>query len=230
MTERVFNILNMRSASAASPGDDRSAKARIRDAAIDTIADHGLADTTVRKVADAAGVSPALVIHHFGSMAALRRACDEHVASVIRERKTEAISGGPGIDVLAALREADYGNLTGYLARVLVDDSDLVNRLVDDIAADAVEYIEQGVENGMIRPSGDPHGRAALITLWSLGGIVLHHHMQRLLGVDITDPDVAHDPEFVRYVRPALEVAGTGMFTDEFATRLADMFETRKDT
>lgn len=209
----------------AGSGDDRSTKARIRDAAIDCIADHGLADTTVRKVADTAGVSPALVIHHFGSMAALRRACDEHVATVIRERKTEAISGGPGMDVLAALREADYGNLTGYLARVLVDDSELVNRLVDGIAADAVEYMAQGVENGMIRPSDDPVGRAALITLWSLGGIVLHHHMKRLLGVDITDPDVTQDPEFIRYVRPALEVAGTGMFTDDFTARMTDMFE-----
>jgi AcrR family transcriptional regulator len=225
----MFSILNMRSASGATAGgsgDDRSTKARIRDAAIDTIAAHGISDTTVRKIAEAADVSPALVMHHFGSMEDLRRACDEHVAEVIRNRKTEAITSGPGIDVLQALREADYGSLTSYLARVLADDSDLVNRLVDDIAADAVEYMAEGVEAGMMRPTADPEGRAALPTLWSLGGLVLHHHMRRLLGIDLTDPDVAHDPDFIRYVRPALELIGSGMFTDEFNARLTDMFET----
>jgi len=224
-------MLNMRSASDGSPaGDDRSTKARIRDAAIDTIADHGLGSVTVRKIADRAGVSPALVMHHFGSMDGVRRACDEYVAQAIRDRKVEAMGAGPGMDLLAALRDADYGNLTGYIARVLVDDSDLVNRLVDDIAADAVEYMAQGEENGMIRPSSHPEDRAALMTLWSLGGIVLHHHMKRLLGVDLTDPDVTRDPGFMRYVRPALEMVGTGMFTEEFNTRLEDTFETRNET
>lgn len=226
-------MLNMRSASDTAPagsGDDRSTKARIRDAAIDCIAEHGLSDTTVRRIADAAGVSPALVMHHYGSMEALRRACDQRVTEAIRDRKTEAMASGPSIDVLGALRDADYGNLTRYLARVLMDDSDLVNRLVDDLAADAAVYMERGIETGMIRPGGDVTGQAALLTLWSLGGLVLHHHMKRLLGVDLSDPGVAEDPEFVRYVRPAMEIVGVGMFTDEFNARLAETFETRDET
>jgi AcrR family transcriptional regulator len=217
-------------APSSGSGDDRSTKARIRDAAIDTIAEHGLADTTVRKIAETAGVSPALVMHHFGSMEALRRACDEYITEVIRDRKSQAIGAGPGMDVLQALRDADYGNVMAYLARVLTDDSDLVNQLVDDIAADAVEYMADGVDNGMIRPSPHPEGRARLMTLWSLGGVVLHHHMKRLLGVDLTDREVTADPEFIRYVRPALEMVGTGMFTEEFNARLTDMFDTKEET
>jgi AcrR family transcriptional regulator len=222
----------MRSVPEPAPGDsdDRSTKARIRDAAIDTIADHGLGSVTVRKIADRADVSPALVIHHFESMDGVRRACDEYVASAIRDRKTDAMAAGPGMDLLAALRDADYGNLTGYIARVLVDDSELVNQLVDDFAADAVEYMAQGEANGMIRPTSHPEDRAALMTLWSLGGIVLHHHMKRLLGVDLTDHDVTSDPGFMRYVRPALEMVGTGMFTEEFNARLTDMFDTKEGT
>lgn len=228
----MFSMLNMRLVpdSPASDSDDRSTKARIRDAAIDTIADHGLGSVTVRKIADRAGVSPALVMHHFGSMDGVRRACDEHVAAAIRDRKTDAMAAGPGMDLLATLRDADYGNLTGYIARVLVDDSELVNQLVDDIAADAVEYMAQGEENGMIRPSSHPEDRAALMTLWSLGGIVLHHHMKRLLNVDLTHRDATREPDFIRYVRPALEIVGTGMFTEEFNDRLTDMFETRNET
>ena len=78
--------------------DDRTTRARIRDAAIDCIAQHGLTDTTVRKIAAAAGVSPGLVIHHFGSMDALREACDQHVADEIRRQKSAALSSGPRPD------------------------------------------------------------------------------------------------------------------------------------
>jgi hypothetical protein len=54
--------------------------------------------------------------------------------------------------------------------------------------------------------------------------------MQRLLGVDLTDREVTQDPGFIRYVRPALEMVGTGMFTEEFNARLTDMFDTKDET
>ena len=44
---------------------------------------------TVRGIAARAGVSPALVQHHFGTKDGLRRACDEHVLGYIR-REAEA--------------------------------------------------------------------------------------------------------------------------------------------
>jgi AcrR family transcriptional regulator len=77
------------------PVDDRTAKARIRDAAIASFSENGIAGTTARKVATAAGVSPGLVIHHFGSMEDLRVACDEHIATTIGQFKHETMSGGP---------------------------------------------------------------------------------------------------------------------------------------
>ena len=140
--------------------DDRTTSARIRDAAIECFAEYGVAATTARKVADEAGVSPGLVIHHFGSMSGLRSACDEYVAAVIRHHKQEAISAGPNLDVLAALRSPDVGPLMGYLASVLADNSEALAGLVDDLVDDAEAYIQQGVESGMLRPSDDPRGRA----------------------------------------------------------------------
>ena len=162
--EQICRLLNMRSTGLASDDgslvDDRTTKARIRDAAIGCFAEHGVATTTVRKVAAAAGVSPGLVIHHFGSMDGLRSACDEYVAVIIRQQKQEAMSAGPGFDGLAAFREAKVESLAGYLARVLVDDSPTVAKLVDDLVADAEGYLQQGVETGMLQPSTNPRGRA----------------------------------------------------------------------
>jgi AcrR family transcriptional regulator len=204
--------------------DDRTTKARIRDAAITCFARDGMASTTVRKIADAAGVSPGLVIHHFGSMAGLRTACDEHVAATIRHYKQEALSVGPSLDVLAALRGTEVGPLMGYLAAALAEDSPEVARLVDELVSDAEGYLQQGVETGMVRPSADPHGRAAVLLLWSLGALVLHRHVHRILGVDLTAPDVGADPSLAAYAGPAYEIMGEGILTEEFAIQVMSAF------
>jgi len=204
--------------------DDRTAKARIRDAAIACFAELGLDGTTARKVATSAGVSPGLVIHHFGSMDGLRFACDRHVAATIREYKRDAISAGPNIDVLAALRGANAGPVMAYLAAVLVDDSPIVADLVDELVADAEGYLEYGVETGMVKPSADPRGRAAVLCLWSLGALVLQRHVRRILGVDLTNPEIGADPAIAAYAGPAYEIMGGGVFSEAFAAQLQDVF------
>ena len=204
------------------PIDDRSTKARIRDAAIECFADNGIAETTARKVAAAAGVSPGLVMHHFGSMEGLRTACDEYVAETIRRYKHTAMSAGTDLDLLGALRAADVAPLAGYLARVLVDDSSTVAKLVDDLVTDAEDYLGRGVESAMLRPSIDPRGRAVVLTLWNLGALVLHRHLHRLLGVDLTDRNAVADPGFAAYARPVWELYGEGIFTDALAAQTRD--------
>ena len=202
--------------------DDRTTRARIRDAAIECYARYGIAATTARKVADAADVSPGLVIHHFGSMEGLRSTCDEYVASVIRRYKQEAMSAGPNLDVLVALRNPDVGPLMGYLASVLADDSPAVADLVDDLVNDAEEYIQRGVDSGMLVSSTDPRGRAVVLTIWSLGALALHAHLERLLGVDLTAPDILSDHSFAAYAGPIYETYGQGLFTEAFAAQTRD--------
>ena len=70
--------------------DDLTAAARIRDAAIEQFGEHGFG-IGVRAIAKAAGVSAALVIHHFGSKDGLRKACDDYIAETIRTGKSEAM-------------------------------------------------------------------------------------------------------------------------------------------
>ena len=215
-------MLNMSSVTA--PGadvDDRTARARIRDAAIARFSADGVAATTVRAIAAEAGVSAGLVMHHFGSKDALRIACDEHVAALIRTRKHAAMAAGPALDPLAALREADDGpQITRYLARTLVDGSPHVAELFDELVADAVEYLQTGVEAGLLRPTADARGRAAVLVAWSLGALVLHEHLERVLGADVSGPP----SEATAYLRPASEILSGGLMTEELASRLAQAF------
>ena len=199
--------------------DDRTARARIRDAAIDRFADAGVAATSVRAIAETADVSPGLVIHHFGSKDGLRVACDEHVAATIRDRKHAAMAQGTNLDPLAALRAAGSGPpLMRYLARTLVDGSPHVAALVDEMVADATDYMEEGVRQGVLRPSPQSYGRAAVLTIWSLGALVLHEHLERLLGVDLTG-DLG---QATAYLAPAVEMFSNGVVTEAMAARLRD--------
>jgi AcrR family transcriptional regulator len=218
--EQPFNDLNMRSTPASST-DDRTTAARIRDAAITCFAEAGVAATSVRTIAAAVDVSPGLVMHHFGSKDHLRQACDRHVAALIREAKEKAVAEGAGIDPVGQIRTYEDGlPLLRYLARTLADGSPHVADLVDEMVADATAYTEQAVETGLMVPSDDPRGRAAVLTLWSLGAVVLHEHVHRLLGADLTG-DVT---DMAAYAVPAAEVLGRGVLAPGVYERIRDEF------
>ena len=72
--------------------DDRTARAVIRDEALRLFADRGPDGVSVRQIAAAAGVSPGLVLHHFGSKEGLRQAVDKHVLGLF-ERMLGAVTG-----------------------------------------------------------------------------------------------------------------------------------------
>ena len=157
-------------------------------------------------------------------MDGLRTACDEHIAGIIRREKQEAMAAGAGLDLLAALRNSEAVSGMGYLARVLVDDSPAVATLVDDLVADAEAYFQQGVEAGTLRPTANPRGRAAVLAMWSLGALVLHQHLERILGVDLTDPEAVAGSAIAAYAGPAYEILSQGVFTEAFAAHIRETF------
>lgn len=204
--------------------DDRTTLARIRDAAITEFAANGIAGTSIRTIAATAAVSPGLVMHHFGSKDGLRVACDEYVADVIRRVKGSAMASGGAFDITAAFRTVAELPLAKYLARTLIDGSPHVAELVDEVVSDAVGYLATGVETGMIQPSDHPRERAALLTIWGLGALVLHEHLERLIGVDIT-ADFSADPKAVTaYMAPILEIYGHGLLTQQSVHIMSEAF------
>src|SRR5690606_9610340 len=95
--EQLFNLLNM---SSARRHQDLTAQARIRDAAVRRFAIDGLA-APLRAIAADADVSPALILHHFGSREGLRAACDEYVIEEIFAADQELLSAPDPATALA---------------------------------------------------------------------------------------------------------------------------------
>ncbi|MGO0577741.1 TetR family transcriptional regulator [Ornithinimicrobium panacihumi] len=184
---------------------------RILLAAVDLFGRHGVKGTSLKTIAVAAGVSPPLIVHHYGSKEALRVACDQHVARVLRTAKTDTVEQGQYPDPLSLMSQLRENRpVVRYLARTLGDGSPLVNALVDEMVAEAERYTEAGVEAGLLRPSANPRARVVVLFLWSMGALVLHEHLERLLGVSLLDGEEPPLP----YLQAVLEIYADGVLAD----------------
>lgn len=204
--------------------DDRTTRAKLRDAALELVASGGSKALTARAVAERAGASAGLIRHHFGSMAGLLRACDEHVAAEIREAKEAAISPAPSFDPLASLTAVGRERVIGYLAVRLTEDSVAIDALVDALITDAEGYLSAGVAAGVVVPTADEHQRATVLTMLSLGSLTMNRHLARQLGVDLRSPDFATHPGYAQYVRSQFE-AFAALFTPRAAEQYRGYIE-----
>jgi TetR/AcrR family transcriptional regulator, regulator of cefoperazone and chloramphenicol sensitivity len=205
----MFSVLNVRSIRAGEA--DLTARARIRDAAVRRFGIDGFG-VPVRAIAAEAGVSPGLVIHHFGSKDALRDACDEYVLRVIREAETESlVRAAPG-EMLAQLATVEeYAPLVGYLVQALVTGGDLAVAFVEHMVSDAERYLQDAVDAGRIRPSRDPAARACYVVHLGLGALLVHARLH--------PPGPGGPAEMIRsyadwVTLPALELYTEGLLTD----------------
>jgi AcrR family transcriptional regulator len=190
--------------------DDRTAIARIRDAAIAQWGESGF-NVGLRSIAEAAGVSAALVIHHFGSKDGLRKACDDYVAEEIRTGKSASMKTKDPADWFAQMAEIEsYAPMMAYLVRSMQSGSDLAKMMWQRMIDNAEEYLEEGVRNGLLKPSRDPRARARFLGLTGGGGFFLFIQMHD----NPTDLRAVLRDYSEAMVLPALEVYSEGLMTD----------------
>ncbi|PXX58388.1 TetR family transcriptional regulator [Nocardia tenerifensis] len=196
------------------PASDLTTAARIRDAAIEVFGDQGF-QVGVRAIAKAAGVSPGLVNHHFGSKEGLRAACDDRVLQLVRDEKVKALTAGSvSKGMLAALAEIEvYGPLVAYMVRSLQAGGPLARSLFDHMVEDAVVYIEQGVEAGAIKPSRDPAARARYLMTLNVGATLLWVQMNQQPGEKLDFRKITRELT-EELTPPALEFYTQGLLTD----------------
>lgn len=189
---------------------DRTAIARIRDAAIEQFGQQGFG-VGLRSIADAAGVSAALVIHHFGSKDGLRRACDDYVAEEIRTGKSATLGSDDPATWFAQMAEIEsYAPLMAYLVRSMQSGSDLAKALWRRLFDNAEQYMQDGVQSGVLKPSRDPAARAKYLAMASGGGFLLYLQ----LHADPTDLRAVLRDYGTDMVLPALELYTQGLMTD----------------
>jgi AcrR family transcriptional regulator len=176
--------------------DDLTARARIRDAAFVLIAQEGVRGTTLRGIARGAGVSAALVNHHYGSKQGVVDAVAQWVLELLRSAtEHEPPSDDPA--EASANRAVGFQRLLdsvpmigAYIRRMLLDDTpeglDWFAHMVEYTAGE----LRRREEAGMARPSGDICAEAAILNILALGPILLPRHLEHVLGTGGNDAEI----------------------------------------
>jgi AcrR family transcriptional regulator len=197
---------------------DLTARATIRNAALRLFAERGPDAVTVRAIAGQAGVSPALVLHHFGSKDGLRaevdafaaRAFDAIFEAMPAEELAEVLVGGPAQSSLAEAFARGFppgSPLPAYLRRLLLTDDPAGAALFGRWFAATRRLLDQMVAAGVVRPSEDPQIRAAFFLVNDLALILLRNHIAVAIGADPLTPE-----GIVRWAREASIVYTEGAF------------------
>ena len=174
--------------------DDRTARARIRDEALRLFAERGPDAVTMRDIAAAAGVSPALLVRHYGSKDGLVEAVDSHVVQAL-EALLAQVTGQSGTDGLPptgtptmleafAVHLPPQSPIPDYLSRSLIAGGAMGSALfarLYDISKDALAAM---VAAGTADAGDDPAVRAAFLMVNDLAALMLRRHLTEVLGVD----------------------------------------------
>lgn len=167
-------------------------RSRIRDAALRQFAAHGFKGATIRAIAQEAGVSVGLLQYHFPSKERLRRECDAHVLTFLREAMDRGIGAGEVSDRgFVAVTHRGVDALVPYLAMALTSDAPTASSWFDELAEWYRGVLVNG-EMGRPLPEGeDVPAIAAVYTAMQLGLTILAKHVYRRLDADGRDPSTA---------------------------------------
>lgn len=194
--------------------DDLTARARIRNAAVELFAADGFERTSLRAIAASAGVTSGLVVHHFGGKDGLRTACDTYVLDQLLRRARDAGSVSLLQEYLADPDQ--YHVHINYMSRALADDSPAAATFVDAIVAASEATLAAGAADGTMRPSSDVRALAVLSVLTSLATLTMPPALVRALGAEEFGPDVLR-----RLAVPTLEIYTHGLYADDTALTAA---------
>ena len=182
--KQTFSILNVRT----ERGDLRAA-AVIRDAAMQLFAERGAAAVTIREIAATAGVSPGLVMHHYGSKEGLRDAVDRRAAAFFEEMLGELgrvgeEGGSASLAELVGARLKDEPVMVDYVRRLLLDGGDAANALFEKLFDATEAGMRSLVDAGVIRPAADERTRTAFLLANDLALLLLRRQIARVTGTD----------------------------------------------
>jgi AcrR family transcriptional regulator len=173
---------------------DLTTKTRIRDAALAVIAECGLGRTSVRAIAQRAGVSPALVLHHFGSKQGVYDEVAAWALEVLGSATRDADRGADPADAHEQRQAAmdslldRVPQLGGYLRQLLLDPSpEGVNWFREAVRSTTAD-LERREQEGRARPSTDVQAEAAMLLILSMAPVMLGPLLDAALDTDVAAP------------------------------------------
>ena len=201
--------------------EDLNTYARVRNAALAGFASDGVAATSIRSVARAAGVSAGLVQHHFPTKEALRDAVNEYVVAIAGEAFTDLAGGSPeeiqaelGDRITAFVR--DHPTALRYVARAVADGDQAAMAIFDAFVAIAKTQWEHLARQGLLRHDADLPWSALHVVVLNLGTVLLEQAINRHLPAALRDAE-----QLQRWNQATSDLFRQGVYKSPAAARAA---------
>jgi AcrR family transcriptional regulator len=159
-----------------TPPDDRTARARIRDAALYCFARDGFL-APLRTIADQAKVSVPLITHHYGTKDNLRQVCDDWVMDRFLDIKISAITD-PSTVKTSMEDTSESSVLTVYMIRSFLDTTSSARAFYERYKAHLGTIIAASVAAGLASPAKDEQERLHLVAAQTLGSLLVDFALQ----------------------------------------------------
>ncbi len=174
---------------------DLTGLARVRNAALAGFARNGVAATSLRDVAKAAGVSPGLVQHHFATKAALVSAVNDYVVAIATDAFRDVPQGDSPVDVQKELGDrvtafvAEQPTTLLYVARSVADGDETALQIFDAFVAIARELWRSLAAHGLLREDADVTWTALHPVVFVLGTVLFRDAIERHLPGSFFAPE-----------------------------------------
>jgi AcrR family transcriptional regulator len=191
---------------------DLSARTKIREAALSLFGTEGFA-VSVRAIADAAGCSPGLVIHHFRNKDGLREAVDQSVMETLLQRFGGIPNELPADELSRSMGDA-FADVIGasrvvrqYIRRSLLEGTPASQTIFDELLALTNASLGQLQRAGGLRESSDPQWRPYQLLFVILGTLLLEPAIQHHFDRSVYEPDILRERTAANY-----DLLSNGMF------------------
>lgn len=195
-----------------------TAEARIRLVALTLFAERGYEGTTVRAIADDAGVSPGLILHHFGSKEGLREAVTDEVVRImtsfsaqIHQEMDDTLD--EQFDSAATVFRGLFMSrpeLGAYIRRLFFEADDAGVKILNMLMEVAREFTEAFQARGWMRPAPDEEMRNLQLIFVDFGPVLFLPLLAAYLRTSPFD-----EKTYQRWVTSQYDLFAHGVFTSE---------------
>ena len=160
--------------------------------AVEMFAEQGFAGTSLRSIAKRAGVSPALMIHHFEAKEALiREAISKTLGSWVADEKAAMLNDeSKQLQNWQAVMAKGTTPLN-FFRQVLLAGGDYAQRLFDASVSETEVLLDQMQSAGRLRNLSDKQTTALIMTISGLGSVLLMSQIEKTMGGPISSDQVA---------------------------------------
>ena len=167
-------------------------RAQLIETATQAFARDGFATTSLRSIAKEAGVSPALVVHHFGSREKLIEECIIKSLGLWVSEKQEFVDVSLSTSLNQWHSSIDqHGSKLQFFRQVLLFGGEPANILFSRMVQETRMVIEAQVEKGQMRKFENRKDLALTMTLSALAPLMMQEQVGNHLGDSHLEPGLS---------------------------------------